>query len=116
MIVDVADAQAVCDAVERVVAEHGGLYLLAHCAGVQSYGTAVSTTPEEWALTLAVDLDSAFYLTRRHCSASTQARRRRPGLHRLDPVVCGESQLCSVCQGQACPAKPFSLHRCRLRR
>jgi NAD(P)-dependent dehydrogenase (short-subunit alcohol dehydrogenase family) len=75
VIVDVADAQAVSNAVDRVVASYGGLDLLAHCAGVQSYGSAVSTTPEDWARTLAVDLDSAFYLAR----AVVPHMRRRGG-------------------------------------
>jgi NAD(P)-dependent dehydrogenase (short-subunit alcohol dehydrogenase family) len=60
--VDVANACAVSDAVERAAASLGGVDLLAHCAGVQSYGNAESTAFDAWERTLAVDLDSAFYL------------------------------------------------------
>lgn len=60
--IDVASAEAVKAVVDRAAAQHGGIHLLAHCAGVQSYGTATSTSVEIWRKTLAVDLDSAFYL------------------------------------------------------
>ncbi|HEY1742798.1 MAG TPA: SDR family oxidoreductase [Granulicella sp.] len=61
---DVAQSQVVDAAVEQVAAHFGGIDLLAHCAGVQSYGSAVTTTDDDWSKTLAVDLDSAFYLCR----------------------------------------------------
>ena len=62
--VDVANADAVAQAVDHVAATCGGVDLLAHCAGVQSYGSAESTSLDAWDRTLAVDLDSAFYLAR----------------------------------------------------
>lgn len=62
--VDVADPAAVEEAVAYAVAQFGGLDLLAHCAGMQSYGSAATTSVEAWGHTLAVDLDSAFYLSR----------------------------------------------------
>lgn len=61
---DVANAAEVSDAVEQVAASLGGVDLLAHCAGMQSYGTAESMPLDAWQRTLAVDLDSAFYLSR----------------------------------------------------
>jgi NAD(P)-dependent dehydrogenase (short-subunit alcohol dehydrogenase family) len=62
--VDVANPDAVCNAVAGVAERAGGIDLLAHCAGVQSYGSAESTALDAWRDTLAVNLDSAFYLTR----------------------------------------------------
>ena len=62
--IDVADAAAVDTAVSQVEEQLGGIDMLAHCAGVQSYGSAVTTSVEGWDRTLAVDLDSAFYLSR----------------------------------------------------
>lgn len=60
--VDVAVPQAVAEAVDGLAKQRGAIHLLAHCAGVQSYGSATSTSVESWRQTLAVDLDSAFYL------------------------------------------------------
>ena len=62
--VDVANADEVSSAVERVAVSLGGIDLLAHCAGVQSYGNAETTTLDAWQRTLAIDLDSAFFLAR----------------------------------------------------
>lgn len=60
--VDVSLPASVAVAVSSVIEAHGSIHLLAHCAGVQSYGSATSTTAESWRQTLAIDLDSAFYL------------------------------------------------------
>jgi NAD(P)-dependent dehydrogenase (short-subunit alcohol dehydrogenase family) len=62
--VDVADATQVQHETERVVQSFGAIDGLAHCAGIQSYGNATSTGVEEWSRTLAIDLDSAFFLAR----------------------------------------------------
>ncbi len=62
--VDVSKPEAVERTITQILHEFGGLDLLAHCAGVQSYGSAVSTPVDAWRQTLAVDLDSAFYLCR----------------------------------------------------
>jgi NAD(P)-dependent dehydrogenase (short-subunit alcohol dehydrogenase family) len=61
---DVASFAAVSLAVKKIADTLGGISLLAHCAGVQSYGNAVTTTLESWQQTLSVDLDSAFYLSK----------------------------------------------------
>lgn len=61
---DVAIPSAVESTAARIVNELGGVDLLAHCAGVQSYGSAVSTSTDQWRQTLAVDLDSAFYVAK----------------------------------------------------
>ncbi len=59
---DVASFEAVQETVQNIGKTLGGISLLAHCAGVQSYGNVLSTTLEAWQQTLAVDLDSAFFL------------------------------------------------------
>lgn len=74
--VDVSNAAEVDNAVERIVESLGGIDLLAHCAGVQSYGSAESTSLDDWRRTVAVDLDSAFYLVR---SIVPQMKKRRGG-------------------------------------
>ena len=62
--VDVADANAVERSMNEAAEKLGGIDLLAHCAGIQSYGTAVTTKVDAWQHTLSVDLDSAFYMAR----------------------------------------------------
>lgn len=62
--VDLANATASADSVESVLHTFGRVDLLAHCAGIQSYGNAATTSVEAWDATLAVDLDSAFYISR----------------------------------------------------
>jgi NAD(P)-dependent dehydrogenase (short-subunit alcohol dehydrogenase family) len=63
--VDLCDAEAVKVSVRQAARHFGGIDLLAHCAGIQSYGNAVTTSAANWERTLAVDLDSAFYVTQR---------------------------------------------------
>lgn len=64
MEVDVSDVASLEEAVAKVAESFGGVDLLAHCAGMQSYGSVVTTSVEAWTKTLAVDLDSAFYISR----------------------------------------------------
>lgn len=62
--VDVSDANAVERSVNAVVAHFGGIDVLAHCAGIQSYGSVECTTEEDWRKTLSVDLDGAFHVSK----------------------------------------------------
>ncbi len=62
--VDVSVPNEVKSAVEEIVSRFVGIDILAHCAGIQSYGNAVSTTEEGWRKTLAVDLDGAFLVSK----------------------------------------------------
>lgn len=62
--VDIGVSKQVEQTVQKVVARFGGIDVLAHCAGIQSYGTATSTSDEDWRKTLAVDLDGAFYISK----------------------------------------------------
>ncbi len=58
--VDLAVSARVAEAVERVAARLGGIDALANVAGIQRYGTAVSTSEAEWDETLNANLRSAF--------------------------------------------------------
>jgi NAD(P)-dependent dehydrogenase (short-subunit alcohol dehydrogenase family) len=60
--VDVADAQAVDDFVRRAAEELGGVDILVNSAGIQRYGTVVTTDEQTWDRVLAVNLKGA-YLT-----------------------------------------------------
>ena len=62
--VDLANATASRESVQSVLRIFGKVDMLAHCAGIQSYGNAATTSVEAWDATLAVDLDSAFYISR----------------------------------------------------
>ncbi len=61
---DVEDIESVRAAVDDAVRQHGGLHVVAHCAGIQRYGDAVATSLEVWRETLAVNLDGCFHVTR----------------------------------------------------
>jgi NAD(P)-dependent dehydrogenase (short-subunit alcohol dehydrogenase family) len=82
---DVAQPDAVERVVERVEEHFSGIDLLAHCAGMQSYGSALTTEIDAWHKTLAVDLDSAFYIVR---SALPRMQRRGGG----SVVLTGSTQ------------------------
>jgi meso-butanediol dehydrogenase / (S,S)-butanediol dehydrogenase / diacetyl reductase len=62
--VDVTSAQACRDAVERCVAEWGGLDVLINVAGRHEMRRTESLTDDEWAEDLAVNLNGPFYLCR----------------------------------------------------
>lgn len=74
--VDLSVCAQVEDAIHDAVSRLGGIDVVAHCAGIQSYGTVVSTTQEEWRRTLAVDLDGAFFVSK---YAIQEMVRRRGG-------------------------------------
>ena len=59
----VADPAACAAAVDACIDHFGQLDGLSHNAGIQRYGTALSTTPESWAEVLNTNLSSAFYLS-----------------------------------------------------
>jgi NAD(P)-dependent dehydrogenase (short-subunit alcohol dehydrogenase family) len=58
--VDLAVGGQVEDAVEQASARMGGIDILANVAGIQRYGTAVTTSEAEWDETLNANLRSAF--------------------------------------------------------
>lgn len=61
---DVADPETAAASVRRAVGVFGKLGGLSHNAGIQRYGTAVSTPYETWNEVLAVNLNAAFYFAR----------------------------------------------------
>jgi NAD(P)-dependent dehydrogenase (short-subunit alcohol dehydrogenase family) len=62
--VDVSDRQAVESATERVVALFGRIDSLVVSAGIQRYGTAISTPDDEWDEVLDVNLRGAWNAAR----------------------------------------------------
>jgi len=62
--VDLAVSAQVEQAVEQVGARWGGIDILASVAGIQRYGTAVTTSDAEWDETLDANLRSAFLVSK----------------------------------------------------
>jgi NAD(P)-dependent dehydrogenase (short-subunit alcohol dehydrogenase family) len=62
--VDVADADACTELVERVVAEHGRLDHLVNNAGLLVEASSVDTDPAVWERVVSVNLSAAFHLCR----------------------------------------------------
>jgi NAD(P)-dependent dehydrogenase (short-subunit alcohol dehydrogenase family) len=63
------------DAVRIAVERFGGLKGVSHNAGIQTYGDAVTTTPEVWEKTLDTNLTGGFYVAK----AAMQELRRTKG-------------------------------------
>lgn len=61
---DVAEPGSVQSAIDAAARNHGGLDVFAHCAGIQRYGDALSSTVEVWHETLRVHVDGCFYAVR----------------------------------------------------
>ena len=61
---DIANASAVEQTVAEIAGELGGVDVLAHSAGIQRYGTAVTTSDAVWAETMAVNVTGAFLMAR----------------------------------------------------
>lgn len=70
-IANLADCER---AVQLAVERFGGLDGVSHNAGIQTYGDAVSTTPELWAKTLDTNLTGSFYVAK---AALPELRRRK---------------------------------------
>jgi 3-oxoacyl-[acyl-carrier protein] reductase len=63
-LADIADASAVSSMVERAIAELGGIDVLVCNAAIRPHRSIEETSLEEWHRVMAVDLHSAFYLSR----------------------------------------------------
>ncbi len=61
---DVAEERSVQSAIDAAVQHHGALHVLAHCAGIQRYGDALSGAEDVWHETLRVHVDGCFYAVR----------------------------------------------------
>ena len=59
---NVEDAASVQPAVDDAARAHGAIHVLAHCAGIQRYGDAVTTSLDTWRETLSVNLDGCFHV------------------------------------------------------
>jgi NAD(P)-dependent dehydrogenase (short-subunit alcohol dehydrogenase family) len=79
---NLADCEA---AVKLAVDSFGGLAGVSHNAGIQTYGDAVSTTPELWAKTLDTNLTGGFYVAK----AAMPELRRNKGVIVLTASVQG---------------------------
>jgi NAD(P)-dependent dehydrogenase (short-subunit alcohol dehydrogenase family) len=60
----IEDAAGVQAAMDQAAQLHGAIHVVAHCAGIQRYGDAVSTSLEVWRETLGVNLDGCFHVVR----------------------------------------------------
>jgi NAD(P)-dependent dehydrogenase (short-subunit alcohol dehydrogenase family) len=58
------DAASVLAAIDDAAQIHGAIHALAHCAGIQRYGDAVTTSLDTWRETLSVNLDGCFHAVR----------------------------------------------------
>ena len=76
VVIDVADEESWCAAIERTVADHGGLDVLVCCAGILRKGTAEDTSLEVWSRVLGINLNGVF-LGARH--AIPEMRKRGGG-------------------------------------
>src|SRR5579863_7031248 len=61
---DVADPKTAMAAVEQARQSFGRLDGLSHNAGIQRYGTALTTADDVWDEVIAVNLNSAFHFAR----------------------------------------------------
>jgi NAD(P)-dependent dehydrogenase (short-subunit alcohol dehydrogenase family) len=61
---DVSRSQEVGDAIDVVLKAFGDIGILVNNAGIQHYGTVVSTTEEDWDRVMSVNLKSAFLCSR----------------------------------------------------
>jgi NAD(P)-dependent dehydrogenase (short-subunit alcohol dehydrogenase family) len=84
---DVTDRVQVDALVERVAAEHGGLDILVHAAGVTRDGMLWKLSDEDWSAVMRVNLDAAFLLLR---AAAEHLRRSTRGAVVLISSINGE--------------------------
>lgn len=61
---NVEDAASVQTAIDDAAQQHGAIHVVAHCAGIQHYGDAVTTSLDVWRETLSVNLDGCFHVVR----------------------------------------------------
>ena len=84
---DVTDRSQVEGLIESVAAEHGGIDLLVHCAGITRDRVLWKLEDEEWSSVMRVNLDSAFILLR---AAAQYLRRSDRGSVVLISSINGE--------------------------
>ncbi len=84
---DVTDRAQVDALVESLVAEHGGLDLLVHCAGITRDGVLWKLSDDDWDSVLRVNLDAAFLLLR---ATAPHLRRSKRGSVVMISSINGE--------------------------
>jgi 3-oxoacyl-[acyl-carrier protein] reductase len=82
---DVADAAACQGAIDQTVEKLGGLHILVNNAGISIDGLILRYKPEDLKRTLAVDLESAFYLSKG--AAKLMLKQRGGAIVNLTSVV-----------------------------
>ena len=73
--VDVADSNAVTEAIKSAVSDFGPLEVVVANAGVTRDGLALRMSDEQWREVLSVNLDGAFYTARAALASMVRARR-----------------------------------------
>jgi NAD(P)-dependent dehydrogenase (short-subunit alcohol dehydrogenase family) len=76
MLVDLADSTAAADAVERVIARHGGLSGVVTCAGIDHPGRLADVAPSTWEAVIAVNLVGTAAVIRAAIPTLTTSRGR----------------------------------------
>jgi 3-oxoacyl-[acyl-carrier protein] reductase len=71
---DVSDAAAVTEAIKAIGKQHGGLDILVNNAGVAINGLVMRFSDEQWAKTMAINLNGAFHCTRAAASLLLRAK------------------------------------------
>ena len=61
--VDVSDTESVTAWKEKIASRTNSLHALVNAAGIQTYGTVETTTPDQWDKTIAVNLRSCYLTT-----------------------------------------------------
>ena len=61
---EVEDAAKVQAAVDEVARRHGALHVVVHSAGIQRYGSVLTTNLDTWRETLGVHVDGCFHVVR----------------------------------------------------
>jgi NAD(P)-dependent dehydrogenase (short-subunit alcohol dehydrogenase family) len=98
---DVADAAAVAQAVERAAGDLGGIDIVVHAAGaVGVWSTVAELAPRDWDRYLAVDLSGAFYVIH-----AVLPHLRRSGGGAIVAVSSIAAQMCQSRNVQGAAAK-----------
>jgi 3-oxoacyl-[acyl-carrier protein] reductase len=71
---DVSDAAAATEAIKAIGKQHGGLDILVNNAGVAINGLLMRFSDEQWAKTMAINLNGAFHCTRAAASLLLRAK------------------------------------------
>ncbi len=82
---DVADSKACTEAIEKTVADHGGLHVLVHNAGIAIDGLLLRLKDDDLRRQLATNLEAAFWLCR--AAARPMMKQRGGSIVTLTSIV-----------------------------